>query len=88
MSNKLPRATSHQQLPDMQSAAMQHQLHLNTLDIVSKLYSTALTDTDHTVVDTVRKAIVNLLEPFQPSLPSAVYAASTPTPQVITDATL
>lgn len=68
MSNKLPKTISHQ--PDMQSAAMSHQLHLQTIDVLTKLYTVALTDNDQsTLQDPLRKALVNLLEPFQPSLP-------------------
>lgn len=67
MSNKLPKPTPHQQ-PDMQSAAMSHQLHLQTIDVLTKLYTASLSDNDQSVLqDPLRKALVNLLEPFQPA---------------------
>ena len=69
MSNKLPKAVPQQHMPDMQSAAMQHQLHLQTIDVLTKLYATAVHNPTSTLTLSLEKALVNLMEPFQPSLP-------------------
>lgn len=72
MSNKLPKAHQPipQHMPDMQSAAMQHQLHLQTLDVLTKLYTASLADNDQfTLQEPLRRALVNLIEPFQPPAP-------------------
>lgn len=70
MANKLPKPSAHMHEAP-QSAMMQHQLHLQTIDVLTKLYSTALTDNDQAdpLHAAIKKALFSLLDPFLPSPP-------------------
>lgn len=81
MSNKLPKTIPHQHQPDLQSAAMQHQLHLQTVDVLTKLYEVSTKDSDHShpMHLALKDALQNLMEPFQPTK----HATLTPPSPVI-----